>query len=82
MTKTLRELGGEGLLQNVMALWGVQFFRKALPLITIPYLARVLGPDGWGLVVIFQSLAASSCPSGWPRWLRVSSAHRQRWPPA
>ena len=58
MTKTLRELAGEGLLQNAMALWGVQFFRKTLPLITIPYLARVLGPDGWGLVVIFQSLAA------------------------
>lgn len=58
MRATLRELTGEGLLQNAMALWGVQFFRKALPLITIPYLARVLGPDGWGLVVIFQSLAA------------------------
>jgi PST family polysaccharide transporter len=58
MNGTLRELAGEGLLQNAMALWGVQFFRKALPLITIPYLARVLGPDGWGLVVIFQSLAA------------------------
>jgi len=28
MTKTLRELGGQGLLQNVMALWGVQFFRR------------------------------------------------------
>lgn len=58
MRRTLRELGGKGLIQNAMALWGIQFFRKTLPLITIPYLARVLGPDGWGLLVMFQSLAA------------------------
>ena len=58
MRETLRELVGEGLLQNAMALWTVQFFRKTIPLITIPYLARVLGPEGWGLVAIFQSLAA------------------------
>ena len=45
------------MLQNAMALWTLQFFRKTIPLITIPYLARVLGPEGWGLVAIFQSLA-------------------------
>jgi PST family polysaccharide transporter len=48
----------EGLLQNMLALWGVQFFRKTLPLITLPYLARVLGPSGWGLVAFFQGFAA------------------------
>ena len=57
VTKMFREFVGHGLMGNVMALLGVQFFRKILPLITIPYLARVLGPGGWGLVAIFQSLA-------------------------
>jgi polysaccharide transporter, PST family len=55
--KALPEAAGEGLLKNVLTLTSVQFFRKILPLITIPYLARVLGPASWGLVAIFQSLA-------------------------
>ena len=29
-----------------------------VPLATIPYLARVLGPHAWGLVVFSQSLGA------------------------
>ncbi len=53
----VRDSGGEGLFQNALSLFCVQFFRKFLPLITIPYLARVLGPEGWGLVATFQSLA-------------------------
>lgn len=53
----LQASGGEGLFQNAFALLCVQFFRKILPIITIPYLARVLGPGGWGLVATFQSLA-------------------------
>ena len=55
--KMFREFVQQGLIGNVLALMSVQFFRKILPLITIPYLARVLGPGGWGLVAIFQSLA-------------------------
>jgi PST family polysaccharide transporter len=55
--KMFREFVGHGLMQNVLALLSVQFFRKILPLLTIPYLARVLGPGSWGLVAIFQSLA-------------------------
>jgi PST family polysaccharide transporter len=58
MIRQLRELSGHGLAQNVVSLSVVQFFRKALPLITIPFLTHELGPDGWGLVAIFQSLAA------------------------
>jgi PST family polysaccharide transporter len=54
----LREFEKQGLLRNAMALWTVHFFRKALPLITVPFLARVLGSSGWGLAAIFQSLAA------------------------
>lgn len=58
MTQRLRELAGHGLVRNALSLWVVQFFRKALPLITIPFLTHQLGPDGWGRVAIFQSLAA------------------------
>jgi polysaccharide transporter, PST family len=46
------------LVQNAMALYGVQLFRKIVPLITIPYLARILGPGGWGLVAFALSFAS------------------------
>jgi hypothetical protein len=35
---------------NVIALYVVQACTYALPLLTFPYLARVLGPSGWGVV--------------------------------
>lgn len=40
--------------QNMIALWGVQIIRKILPVVTMPYLGRVLGPDGLGLVAFVQ----------------------------
>ncbi|WP_245393686.1 oligosaccharide flippase family protein [Allomeiothermus silvanus] len=43
--------------QNLLALYGVQFANYLLPLLTLPYLARVLGPEGWGSVAIVQSFA-------------------------
>jgi polysaccharide transporter, PST family len=43
-------------LQNVIALYGVQACTYALPLLTIPYLARVLGPSGWGIVIYAQAI--------------------------
>ena len=45
------------LFRNTIALYGVQFFRKLVPLFTIPYLARVLGPSGWGTVAFVLSFA-------------------------
>jgi PST family polysaccharide transporter len=58
-TKTaLRELLGRGLLKNMCALWGVQLYRKSAPLVTMPYLARILGPAGWGTVAFVQGFAA------------------------
>jgi hypothetical protein len=36
------------ILHSVIALYGVQASTYALPLLTFPYLARVLGPTGWG----------------------------------
>ena len=45
------------LVENAAALYAVQLAGYALPLITIPFLARVLHPDGFGLLVLAQSLA-------------------------
>ena len=45
--------------QNALALYSVQFAEYILPMITVPYLARVLQPAGWGMVVYAQNF------SGW-----------------
>ncbi len=45
------------LMQNVAALYGVQIGRKLIPLVTIPYLARVLGIAGWGTVAFVTALS-------------------------
>ncbi len=41
---------------NAASLYLVQGCRKLLPLFTLPYLARVLGPSGWGNVAFAQSM--------------------------
>lgn len=46
-------------LHNAAALYSVQIAEYVLPMITVPYLARVLQPAGWGLVVYAQNF------SGW-----------------
>ncbi len=51
-----RKLFGHGLIQNIVALYGVQACTYALPLLTFPYLAHVLGPSGWGSVVFAQAI--------------------------
>ena len=43
--------------KNVAAGYGVQIGRKLIPLASIPYLARVLGPEGWGQVAFVSALA-------------------------
>jgi PST family polysaccharide transporter len=53
-----RKLLRRSLVQNVVALYGVQICTYALPLITFPYLARVLGPSGWGSVVFAQAIGS------------------------
>ena len=47
----------KGLARGALALYGVQFVRKIIPLISIPYLARILGPAGWGLVAYVLSFS-------------------------
>jgi PST family polysaccharide transporter len=45
------------LAKNAIALYGVQIGRKLIPLASIPYLARVLGPEGWGKVAFVTAMA-------------------------
>ena len=51
------------LAQNAIALYGVTIANSLLPLLTVPYLARVLGPDAWGMVLFAQTVAV------WPAML-------------
>jgi PST family polysaccharide transporter len=44
--------------RNATALYGVHVAGLLLPLVTVPYLARVLRPEGWGMVLFAQSFAA------------------------
>jgi PST family polysaccharide transporter len=56
--RRLREHGlYKGLLQSVAALYGVQACRKLIPLVSIPYLTRELGPEQWGRMAVVWSLA-------------------------
>jgi polysaccharide transporter, PST family len=43
--------------QNALALYGVQIAGYIIPLVTLPYLARVLRPEPFGLLLFGQSFA-------------------------
>ena len=51
-----RKLLRNSFVHNVVALYGVQACTYALPLLTFPYLAHVLGPSGWGVVIFAQAI--------------------------
>src|SRR2546423_4102155 len=51
----LRRLLGHQITQNALALYGLQLSAYVLPLLTVPFLARVLRPEGWGEVIYAQS---------------------------
>ena len=44
-------------IKNTVAGYGVQIGRKLIPLASMPYLARVLGPEGWGEVAFITAMA-------------------------
>ena len=46
-----------GLFRNIASLYGVQASHQLLQLLTIPFLARVLGPAEWGRLAQAQSVA-------------------------
>ncbi|WP_038055490.1 flippase [Thermus amyloliquefaciens] len=55
MTSHLSRFLRHGLVQNILALYGVHFANYLFPLVTVPYLARVLGPKEWGLLAFTQA---------------------------
>jgi PST family polysaccharide transporter len=57
MLDRLKELIQRRLVRNILALYGVRLVDQLLPIVAIPFLARVLGADGWGLLASAQALA-------------------------
>ena len=55
MRSRLSKFLRHGLVHNVLALSGLNFASYIFPLITVPYIARVIGPTTWGLVAFAQS---------------------------
>ena len=43
--------------KNTLALYALQFAGYVIPLVTLPYLARVLRAEGFGLLLFAQSFA-------------------------
>ncbi|MGJ5813194.1 oligosaccharide flippase family protein [Paludibaculum fermentans] len=48
------------LLGDLLALYGVQAMNFAVPLLTLPYLTRTLGPSAWGALVFAEAFARYS----------------------
>ena len=57
MLTRLRRVARHPVVRNAIALYWMQIATFIVPLITIPYLARVLGPSAFGLVVFSQGFA-------------------------
>jgi PST family polysaccharide transporter len=54
MAARIRNRLGETVTRNVVSLYGAYLVNYAVPLVTIPYLVRTLGPAAWGLVAMAQ----------------------------
>jgi PST family polysaccharide transporter len=57
-TRRAAELIRHPLAANALSLYWIQIANYVLPLVTVPYLTRVLGATGWGLVAFGQSFAS------------------------
>jgi len=44
--------------ENLASLYGVQMLNYAVPLVTLPYLTRVLGPGPWGILAFADAYAS------------------------
>jgi PST family polysaccharide transporter len=53
----VRKFANHPVAKNTLALYGVQFAGYVIPLVTLPYLARVLRAEGFGLLLFAQSFA-------------------------
>lgn len=57
MMSFTKKLIRHSIVQNILYLYGVRISGYIIPLITLPYLARVIGADAFGLVAFAQSFA-------------------------
>jgi PST family polysaccharide transporter len=57
LMRLVRNLVGHPVARNTLALYGIQFTGYVIPLLTLPYLARVLGAAEFGLLLFAQSFA-------------------------
>jgi polysaccharide transporter, PST family len=57
MVKLIRSIFGHPVAQNALGLYTIQFAGYVIPLVTLPYLARVLRAEGFGLLLFAQSFA-------------------------
>ena len=57
MVSLVRRLAGHSVTRNTLALYGIQFTGYVIPLLTLPYLARVLHAQEFGLLLFSQSFA-------------------------
>lgn len=57
MLGRLVSLAEHQLARNIVALFGARAVHQLLPLVTVPYLARVLGPEEWGILAVAQVFA-------------------------
>lgn len=60
MINKLKKISSHSVAKNSFALFALQFVSMVAPLIVLPYLSRILGLDGFGLVM----LALSACAIG------------------
>ncbi len=58
LVKLLRIKQRKELFKGLSALFSLQFVNMILPLLTLPYLARVLGVESLGVLAFFQAIAA------------------------
>ncbi len=45
------------ILNDIASVYGTQAANQLLPLITVPYLSRILGPTSWGILAMAQAFA-------------------------
>lgn len=57
MLQRALQLMRQRLVQNALALYAVTIANALLPLVMVPYLARTLRPDAWGVVIFAQTAA-------------------------
>lgn len=51
-------LASRRLWHNIVSLYSVQFANYFVPLFTVPFLARILGPAGWGALAFAEAYAS------------------------